>query len=185
MAALYPSTTKVFFEESKEARESINKLLDTYRENTTKVLALATGALTLFGIEDSSKGAWFLVAIIAYGLAAIAAIGVYSPVKWQANVAHDMVEREDGPLRTTDPIFEMQASVAQYFLGRGHQIAIKMNLERLMSWRGPARRFQACLVLSAVTIIAGGLNLWVDRDQSATPSEPIEVVLVDKRGDQG
>ena len=50
-------------------------------------------------------------------------------------------------------IFDMKTSVAQYYLGRGHQIAIRTNLDRLEKWNGPARRFRACALLTALTIV--------------------------------
>ncbi len=181
MASLWPDTTKVFFDESKAAREQVDTL-DEYRSNTTKVLALATGALTLYGIEDGTKGAWFLAAVIAYGLAAVAAVSVYAPVRWTVNVAHDMVTREKGKLRTSDPIFDMKTSVAQYYLGRGHQIAIRTNLDRLEKWNGPARRFRASALLTALTIVFDALNLWADRDTEAPDPEPTRVILIDETG---
>jgi hypothetical protein len=182
MASLWPDTTKLFFDESKAAREQVDKILDSYRSNTTTVLALATGALTLYGIEDSTKGPWFLAAVMTYGLAAFAAVTVYAPVPWTVNVAHDMVTREKGKLRTNDPIFDMKTSVAQYYLGRGHQIAIRTNLDRLEKWNGPARRFQACALLTALTIVFGALNLWADRNTDSPDPEPTRIVLVDETG---
>lgn len=73
-------------------------------------------------------------------------------------------------------------SVAQYYLGRGHQIAIRTNLDRLEKWNGQARRFRACALLTALTIVFGALNLWADRDTKAPDPEPTRVILIDETG---
>jgi hypothetical protein len=90
---IYPDTAKLFFEESGKARTWIDDLLKQYRTNTTAVLALATGAATFFGFENSAKGWWFAAAIAAYAGAALLSASILWPRNWAYNVAHDMHRR--------------------------------------------------------------------------------------------
>jgi hypothetical protein len=87
---VYPETVQLFYTESEKTSTWLDDLLKNYRSNTTIVLGLATGAATFFGFEDSRKGFWFFLAILAYAIAALIAASMFSPVKWRYNVAYDV-----------------------------------------------------------------------------------------------
>lgn len=93
MAKMHPEAVELFYEESKAAREALDATLKEYRSNTTTALALATGAAAFFGFEDSGKGIFFVLALVAYGIAALLAVAVFWPHGWLMNPASDFAQR--------------------------------------------------------------------------------------------
>ena len=49
MAKVFLDTVKLYYEESKAAREQAEGLLEKYRTNTSTLLALASAAVAFFG----------------------------------------------------------------------------------------------------------------------------------------
>lgn len=88
--ALYPDTAKLFYEESKSAKEHLDGVLNQYRSNTSVVLTLATGATTLFGFADSGAGFLRWLTLSSYAVAVAFAISIFLPRSWPFNVAYDL-----------------------------------------------------------------------------------------------
>ncbi len=51
MAKVFLDTVKLYYEESKAAREQAEGLLEKYRTNTSTLLALASGTVAFFGFS--------------------------------------------------------------------------------------------------------------------------------------
>lgn len=79
---LRPETAKLYYEESKGAKEYLDKVFGQYRSNTSVVLTLATGATTLFGFADSGAGVFRWLTLGAYAVAVASALSMFVPRKW-------------------------------------------------------------------------------------------------------
>jgi hypothetical protein len=77
---------EILYNESKAALDVIDQLLIRYRANTTTVLALGTGATTLFGFSSAPKGVFFVATLVCYALGVLAALAIYAPQKWRDNI---------------------------------------------------------------------------------------------------
>lgn len=170
---MYLDSVKLFYEESKSARKELDDLFDRYRSNTTVVLALATGATTLFGFSNSVKGVLFVLALVAYGIGVTVALSIYWPKTWKYNVAHDV-----GPKLKL--IGNKLTPIKMYYdLAIGHQIAIK---EATVAIGGEGRkigiagRFRLLVGMAAMTVILAAINVSVTHPN--VPDKPTRVVIV-------
>ncbi|MGU3500895.1 hypothetical protein [Mycobacterium sp. C31M] len=168
-ARMYAGSVELFYEESKAAREVMDKLLATYRTNTTTVLALATGAATFFGLSDSPKGIFFIFSMVAYGIGSLVAVTIYWPQAWRVNVAHDaaegLVANEIVPMRM------------HWNLALGHQEAIGETIRLIDGKWGVAVKFRLLLLATASVVLLAGLNVYQASQQQPAPDEPTRVII--------
>lgn len=169
MANVHPDTVELFFTESKSASDELADALKSYRSNVVTVLAVATGAAAFFGFDKSSKGTYYVLALIAYGLAALAAIPILWPKGWMMNPASDF---EDA--LATDP--GMIKTKAQYDLAVGYQKAWSNNHEVI---RSISRWFEVTIMLVVAVVVLAGINSTVQHP--AVPDKPTHIVI-DRQG---
>lgn len=162
---------KLFYEESKATSQALLDLVGEYRANTTKVLALATGALALFGFEDSDKGWWYIAALVAYAVGVGVALWIYLPVKWRLNPAQDVPEA----VAAGRPL---PVAKAHFDLGRAHQANFTQNRMHMTGLKGIPVRFTSLVIASALVIVCGGVNT-ITSDPPA-PSSPTEIIILDE-----
>ena len=156
MTSMYRGSVDAFYEESRTARTELDALLQSYRSNTTTVLALATGAATFFGFSSSPKGAWFVAALVAYGIAAGLAATLFWPVDWKMNIANGM-----GDTLKQDNAQQLTTIKVRFDLGVGHQLAFQANTEKIVGALGVARRFTGLVVATSLVVIFAGINVLV------------------------
>lgn len=156
MARVYPESAAMFYEESRASSAEVASIFREYRDNTSKVLALATGATTLFGLSNELDSTMYILALIAYGVAVLAAITIYWPTKWKFNVAEDAEKafRSDIDGKLTP------AQVALDF-GAGHQLMADHNANIISRSCGIARRFQLMTFCSGLVVVFGGLAVVI------------------------
>lgn len=169
MAQVDPAAMKVFYDESKAVSDALVDLLAEYRSNTTKVLALSTAALTLFGFEDSDKGAAFWAALVFYAVGVGLALWIYWPVRFRTNEVKDLPDAVAAG--TPLPVAKVH-----FDLGRAHQAAFAENNGRLTSKFGLPKRFSALILASASVVVLGGINTAIS--EPAAPPGPTEIVLI-------
>ena len=167
-AQMHPESVKVFYEESKAARQTMDELLIRYRTNTTTVLALATGAATFFGFADSPKGFFYVLSMVAYAIAAFCAIGIYWPRSWRVNVAHDVAA---GLQKET-----LTPTKLRWDLALGHQEAIAQSIGLVQGWYGQAAKFRILLLATALVVIFAGTNVYQQSQKPEAPT-PTHVVI--------
>jgi hypothetical protein len=168
---LNKDAVKVFYEEAKEASQSVDAALDRFRDNTTKVLALATGAAAFFGFEDSEKSGLFFAALAAYAVAVLMALLIYWPKRWLVNVSGDLGDALVVP--RANPV---SATKVYLDLGRNYQTAHKENIHQIRRKFGISDRFQLLVVFTALVVIFGGWNAAVNPKQSSNEPTRIEIV---------
>jgi hypothetical protein len=169
MPAMYPETVELFYEESKAARQGLDEVIRQYRTNTTAVVALATGAATFFGLEQSVKGPFYVAALIAYALAVLVGATIYLPWSWVRNAAHDM---GDALLGTAPP---MPITKAHFDLAMAHQLGFSKNLKSIVK---VSRLYRVLLALTALVIILAGVN--TTQEAPDAPDEPTRVILMEE-----
>jgi hypothetical protein len=170
MAAMYPETVEVFYEESKAARQGLDDVIKQYRTNTTAVLALATGAATFFGLEQSVKGPFYLAALAAYGVAVLVAATIYLPWSWVRNAAHDM-----GAALADATAPPMPLAKAHFDLAMAHQVGFSKNLRSIVK---VSRLYRVLLAFTALVIILAGIN--ATQETPDAPEEPTRVILMEE-----
>jgi hypothetical protein len=169
MAAMYPKTVELFYAESKAAREALDSVLKDFRSNATTVLALATGAAAFFGFEDSSKGPFYVAALVAYSVAAFAAARILWPRDWLMNPAVDFESRL---VDTTKP--PLSDTKARFDLAHAHQVAFESNgasVATVTKW------YQGLVGATAAVVLLAGMN--VIRQKPEVPDKPTRVILVE------
>jgi hypothetical protein len=170
MPAMYPETVAVFYEESKAARLGLDEVIRQYRTNTTAVLALATGAATFFGLDQSVKGPFYVAALVAYGLAVLVGATIYLPWSWVRNAAHDM---GDALLDSAAP--PMPVAKAHFDLAIAHQLGFTKNLRSIVK---VSRLYRLLLALTALVIMLAGVN--TTQEEPDTPDEPTRVIVMEE-----
>jgi hypothetical protein len=171
MPAMYPETVAVFYQESKAAREGLDDVIKQYRTNTTAVLALATGAATFFGLEQSVKGPFYVAALAAYGVAVLVAAMIYLPWSWVRNAAHDM-----GDALTDPAVGPISVAKAHFDLALAHQEGFRKNLTSIVK---VSRLYRVLLAMTALVIILAGVN--TTQEEPDAPDEPTRVILVEEQ----
>jgi hypothetical protein len=166
---MYPRSLEIFYAESKAAREVIDAMLGRYRTNTTAALALATGAATFFGLSNSPKGVFFVAALAAYGIAALAAIAIYWPAQTLVNVAYGVADR----MKKSPPYAPEKL---QWDLALGHQEAIAQSIDRIKGWHGLAVKFGVLLFATALVVIFAGTNGYLE-SRKPTTTNPTHMVM--------
>ena len=169
MANVHPDTVDVFFNESKAAAGELADSLKGFRSNVITVLAVATGAATFFGFDKSTKGVLYVLALIAYGLAALAAVPVLWPKDWMTNPASDFKAA-----LTSQP--SMNKTKAQYDLADAYQKVWRNNLQ-VLHW--VAIWFRIATVLAASVVVLAGVNSTVRHP--AVPDKATHIVI-DREG---
>jgi hypothetical protein len=177
LTRMHLDAVKLFYEESKSARKDLDDLCDRYHSNTTIVLALATGATTLFGFSNSVKGTLFVLAIVTYGIGASMALTIYWPVAWKYNVAHDV----DAKLQSIGD--KLTLGKMYYDLARGHQEAIDVATVMIGGkggkgkwFRGISGRFRVLVGMATLTVIFAAIDVSVTHP--GAPDKPTRIVIV-------
>ncbi|MBV9097665.1 MAG: hypothetical protein JO079_06385 [Frankiaceae bacterium] len=169
MATVQPDTVELFFTESKDAATDLGDALKSYRSSVVTVLAVATGAAAFFGFDKSSKGTYYVLALVAYGLAALAAVPILWPQGWMMNPASDFeaaLAADPGMIKTK----------AEYDLAIAYQKAWTNNakvIRSMSSW------FQVTTLLVVAVVVLAGINATVQRP--AVPDQPTHIVI-DRQG---
>lgn len=167
---MYPKTVELFYSESKAAREALDETYKQYRSQTTTVLALATGAAAFFGFEDSSKGGWYVAALVAYGVGALLAALIFLPKKWLVNPAHDFQAVLSSP-----SVPNLSPTKATYDMAVAHQVAFATNRNTV---ENVARLYRGLVAATALVVILAGVN--VVRQEPDVPDKPTRVILVEE-----
>lgn len=170
---VHPESTKILFEESKEAFDSLNGVLDEYRANVTKVLGLVTAAAALFAFEDSRKELAFWIAIGLYFFAVLLGGSLYNPTRWRINIA----EHVPGALATRGA--DLPPAKLHYDLARRYQTAHNENLEAINGSRGVSRRFRWMLYLVAATITLMLYNSATTDSDGDSNNNPVRIIIED------
>lgn len=171
MAGMVTNTAKLFYEESKAAREHLDDVLTKYRDRCTVILTVATGAAAFFGFDDSEKGPWFVAALAAYAVAAIFALWIHLPVPWLVNPAHDMaaaLASAPTPVSLTKAYWDLALS---------HQKAIANNRIVINGRWGMSWRLQGLIAATAAVVVLAGVN--VTTSDPAQPPEPTRIQIVE------
>jgi hypothetical protein len=167
-ADVFLDTLKLFYEESKIAREKVEVLVEKYRSNTSTLLALATAAVAFFGFSEGPRQpVWYVVAMVGYGIAVAVAFWIYAPAPILANVAYD----------TQEALFADDAftpSEIYYAYAMGHQEAIKFARDGVMKTFGVANRFRLLIFAIALLVIAASLSVALGSPQ---PTHPTHIVI--------
>ena len=128
MATVYLDTVKLYYEESKAAREQVESLLDRYRTNTSTLLALSTAAVAFFGFSTGPRQPFYWIAIAIYLLAVFMSFFIFVPIPMKVNVGYNTGdELALGPPMVPEKIY--------YDYALGHQDAITTALN-LNPWMG-------------------------------------------------
>lgn len=173
MVAVDPEAIQVFYEESKTARADLDKVRDVYRNNTTTVLALATGAATFFGFSDSPKGLFYSLALAAYAVAVGLAAWIFWPRTWQMNMAIDMGDRlvgADGP----------SGDQARFDMAINNQAACTKNGNHISGRLGIATLYSALLVAVGLVVVFAGVNTLVNNGEDKPSVTKVEILKGDK-----
>jgi len=165
---LSTTAVEVFYDESKAAHDFVDELVLRYRERTTTVLALATGAATFFGFSNTPKGPFFVVALVAFGVAALVATVIYWPGPLRLNVAHDVEDALKKQATTSTKL--------RWDLARGHQEAIQHSRSQIGGFWGLANKFRALLIATALVVVFAGFNSYL-ASRHATTTQPTHVVV--------
>src|SRR5271163_2023291 len=82
MAQVFPDTVKLYYEESRAARQQIESLVDKYRSNTATLLTLATAAVAFFGFSSGPRQpVFYWMAIGCYLVAMAASAFIFAPIQ--------------------------------------------------------------------------------------------------------
>ncbi|MEM9655521.1 MAG: hypothetical protein AAGA65_25760 [Actinomycetota bacterium] len=154
MPTIHRDSAALFLKESTTATHEIDSLFKEYRGNTTKVLALATGATTLFGFNDSIGRPYYFLALIAYGGAVLCAMRIFWPRPWKVNVAADAEEAI-----AADANAALTPTKVMFDLARGYQDAFRHNSAVITDRAGVSDTFEALVLLSSSVVIIGGLGV--------------------------
>jgi hypothetical protein len=167
VAEMKPETVKLFYEESKAARDALDDILKQYRTNATAVLALATGAATFFGFKDGPKGGWFAASLVAYAVAVLAAAVAYWPRPWAMNPAADIGAVLSTPNEAVLPVIQ-----AHFDLGKAYQREFTLNRASLkeVQWC-----YQVLVAATAAVIILAGIS--ATREAPAATPKPTHIVI--------
>lgn len=177
MVKLNRGAVEVFYEESKAASNGLDSILDDYRANTTKILALATGAAAFFGFEDSDKGWAFFGALGLYGVAVLLALAIYWPRAWRADAASGVEKLLANPPGGATAVTETKL---RFDLAVRYQSFFRSNNQQLQGWKGVPSLYSALVVLTAGVVLLGGLNAAVNPKESDDRPTRVEIV----RGEQ-
>lgn len=167
-AEVFLDTLKLYYEESKVAREKVEGLVQKYRSNTSTLLALATASAAFFGFSQGPRQqVWYVVALAGYGIAVAVAFWIYAPASIMSNVAYDTQEA----LFTADAL---TPSEIYYAYAVAHQEAIKYAQNDVMKTFGVANRFRLLISAVAVLVIAASLSVALGSPQ---PTHPTHIVI--------
>lgn len=169
MARMHADSLKLFYEESRAAREGVDALLAQYRSNTTTVLTLATGAAAFFGFADSPKGLWFSLALLAYAVAVVIAVSLYWPTDWKVNVA-SQVQGEPGRGELLTP------SKLMYDLGVGNQKMYQANADKVRGKSGIAARFNMLIVAAGLVVLLASVNTLLVEGEKSPEITRVQIV---------
>lgn len=89
---LEAKSLEILYNESKAAVEVIDQLLIRYRANTITVLALGTGAATLFGLSRAPRDWPFFASLISYAVGVVAAFIIFWPKRWRDGIYDSLKE---------------------------------------------------------------------------------------------
>jgi hypothetical protein len=166
MAQVFPDAVKLYYEESKAAREQIESLVDKYRSNTATLLTLATAAVAFFGFSTGPRQpAFYWMAIGCYVLAMAASASIFVPMPMRINVAYDTgPELYDPPLKPVKLYYD-------YALG--HQDAIAHTQALVISRFGIATRFRVLIAALGLLIVSASLSTMFGAQHAPQPTHII------------
>jgi hypothetical protein len=99
MAQVFLDTVKLYYEESKAAREQAEGLLEKYRTNTSTLLALAPATVAFFGFSTGPRQLVFYWISIGFYLLAVAiSFLIFKPIPMKLNVAYNTAEQSSIPV---------------------------------------------------------------------------------------
>lgn len=171
MAEVFLDTVKLYYEESKAARQQVEGLLDKYRANTSTLLTLGSAAVAFFGFSAGPRQpAFYAVAIVSYLVAVVVSLLIFVPIPMRLNVAYNTADQLDvAPPIGPEKIY--------YDYAVGHQEAIQAGLRVIEGTRlGVANRFRLLMVAIAVLIVAASLSVVFGAEHAAPP-EPTHVII--------
>jgi hypothetical protein len=167
MATVYLDTVKLYYEESKAARQQVESLLDKYRTNTSTLLALSTAAVAFFGFSTGPRQpVFYWVTIAVYLFAVFTAFFIFVPIPTKVNVAYNTGdELALGPPMVPEKIY--------YDYALGHQDAITHALKVLDGKLGIATRFRILIAAIATLIVAASLSVVFGAQDTPGPTHVI------------
>jgi hypothetical protein len=167
MVQMFLDTVKLFYEESKAAREQIEGLLDKYRSNSSTLLTLATAAVAFFGFSTGPREpVFYWIAIGCYLLAVVASVFIFVPMPVRMNAAYDT----GAELLVAPP---MTAAKIYYDYALGHQDAIT-HAQAVVGGRfGIANRFRLLIAAIALLIVAASLSVVFGAQDVPKPTHVI------------
>jgi hypothetical protein len=166
MAKVVPETIKLYYEESKAAREQLEKLVDKYRTNTSTLLTLATAAVAFFGFSTGPRQPVFYWLAIGGYLAAIAAAAfIFVPTPMPVNVAYDTRKHLFNPPMKLNQIY--------YDYACGHQEAITEAEETIGGAFGIANRFRILIAAIGFLIVTASLSVIFGAQDAPQPTHVI------------
>ncbi len=192
-----PESVEAYYAETTEAHKYLLTILANYRANTTTLLAVATGAAAFFGFAASPKGILFVLALIAYAVAATMAMWIFWPIGLPTNMAQNAIRNmfEDPPPTDKQAKFRLtrlrQRAIAraEQAIGGGY---VRRKKDRRtnayvpvggLSGRlhaiGISWRFRALIVAVGFTVVFAGANSILEQPK-ADPG-PTRVII--EKGD--
>jgi len=167
MAKVFLDTVKLYYEESKAAREQAEGLLEKYRTNTSTLLALASAAVAFFGFSTGPRQLVFYWISIGFYVVAVAiSFLIFKPIPMKLNVAYNTAQG-----LAVRPLV-MPAKI-YYEYAVGHQAAVKHALNAMDGRFGIATRFRALIVAIAVLIVSASLSVALGSEQTPNPTHVI------------
>ncbi|MGV0743817.1 hypothetical protein [Mycolicibacterium sp. XJ870] len=109
------------------------------------------------------------MSLVAYGLGALVAIGIFWPRAWRVNVAHDVAAGLQAAAITPTKL--------RWDLALGHQLAIGQSIKLVDGKFGLAVKFRLLLLATACVVIFAGTNVYQESQQAPRTDPPTRVII--------